>query len=331
MERTEQQAQAPGDESQRGEGDSSLLPLPPDGVIESDETVPSDGAVVVGEPVVAPLLENSFALPRPTLESVLWAVAILSALLVRLASLTNNPFSAAEAQRAYAAWQFVDGQSAHVDGALWGPLPFLINGIFFFLFGARDAIARLGPALAGVAIVPVCWWLRPYFGRWGALGVAMMLALSPTFVYGSRHISGVPYVLLAALALFICLLRLADARATTGTLAIAGTAVAFLIGSGPSGLTMLVAFAFALAILALLYRPDAETGERCGALPTIGAQLRQIDRRILWSVVALAGLILLASCSLFFTDLIHLPRTLGSLFGRWWDDLFATQRTQPWY
>ncbi len=287
--------------------------------------------VMIAEPDTAPLLESGFALPQPTLESVLWAVVILGALLVRVASLTNNPFSAAEAQRAYAAWQFVDGRSARVDGALWGPLRFLINGLFFFLFGARDAVARLGPALAGAAIVPICWWLRPWFGRWGALGVAAMLAFSPTFVYGSRQVTGIPWVVLAALALFICVLRLADERATTGMLVVAGIAIAFLIGSGPFGLTMLVAFAFALAILALLDRPDPETGERRGALHVIGVQLRQVDRRILWSIVALAGLILLAACSLLFTDVIHLPRTLGSMFGRWWDDLFATERNQPWY
>jgi len=283
------------------------------------------------EPMAAPLLESSFALPRPTLESVLWGVVIASALLARIASLTNTPFSGAEAQRAYAAWQFVDGQSTRVDGALWGPLPFLINALSFFLFGARDAIARLGPALAGVAIVPVCWWLRPYVGRWGALGIAAMFALSPTFVYGSRHLSGIPWVVLAALALFICVLRLADDGATTSTLGIAGVALAFLVGSGSSGLTMLVAFGFALAILTLFDRPDAESGERNGPLHAAGMHLREVDRRILWSIVALIGLLLLASCSLFFMDLIHLPRTLGSLFGHWWSDLFATQRNQPWY
>ncbi len=323
MEITEQQTRAI-------EGDLPEEPLPSDHMTRETQPLAAGVAVVV-EPDAASLLESSFALPRPTLESILWAIVLLSALFVRIASLTNNPFSAAEAQRAYAAWQFVDGQSARVDGALWGPLPFLINGLFFFLFGTRDAVARLGPALAGIAIVPICWWLRPYFGRWGALGVAAMFALSPTFVYGSRHVSGIPWIALAALALFICLLRLADERATTGTLVIAGIAVAFLIGSGPSGLTMLVAFAFALAILALLDRPDPDTGERRGALSTIGEQLRQVDRRILWSIVGLVGLLLLAACSLFFTDLIHLPRTLGSMFGRWWDDVFATERNQPWY
>ena len=338
METTEQQAidneqwrppALPSDEPQPTADDRADTPIHPDGV--PPEAMPHASAMMVAVPESAPLLESSFALPRPTLESVLWIVVILSALLVRVASLTNNAFGTAEAQRAYAAWQFVDGQSTQVDGALWGPLPLLINGIFFFLFGAREAIARLGPALAGIAIVPICWWLRPYFGRWGALGVAALLALSPTFVYGSRHLSGIPWVVLAALTLFICVLRLADERATTGTLAVAGIAIAFLIGSGPSGLTMLVAFAFALAILALLDRPDPQTGERHGAFRIIGAQLRQVDRRILWSVVALVGLLLLAACSLFFTDLVHLPRTLGSVFGRWWDDLFATTRNQPWY
>jgi len=288
-------------------------------------------ANVVAAPQDAPLFATRITLPTPSVEMLLWIVVIGAACIARLPSLTNNPFSTAEAQRAYAAWQFVDGQSAQVDGALWGPVPFLINAAFFFLFGAREAIARLGPALAGIAIVPLCWWLRPWFGRWGALGVAALLALSPTFVYSSRQVSGIPWVLLAALALFLCLLRLADERATTGTLAVAGIAIAFLIGSGPSGLTMLVAFAFALAILALLDRPDPNTGERHGALHMVGAHIRQVDRRILWSIAALVGILLLAAGSLFFTDLIHLPRTLGSLFGRWWDDLFATTRNQPWY
>ncbi len=288
-------------------------------------------ADIEAAPQDAPLLATRITLPAPSAEMLLWIVATGAACIAHLLLLTNNPFSASEAQRAYAAWQFVDGQSARVDGALWGPFPFLMNAIFFFLFGARDAIARLGPALAGIAIVALCWWLRLWFGRWGALGVAAMLALSPTFVYGSRHLSGVPYVLLAAFALFICMLRLADERATTGTLAVAGIAIAFLIGSGPSGLTMLVAFAFALAILALLDRPDLRTGARHGGLRSIGAHLRQVDRRIWWSVVALVGVLLLAACSLFFTDLVHLPRTLSSLFGRWWDDLFATTRNQPWY
>ena len=320
----------PGERPQPVEDNPFALPRVPDGTTESEKEIAPAPEAVVGS-VAAPMLESSFALPRPTLESVLWAAVILSALLVRVASLTNNPFSAAEAQRAYSAWQFVDGKSARVDGALWGPFPFLINGVFFFLFGTRDAIARLGPALAGVAIVPVCWWLRPYFGRWGALGVAAMLALSPTFVYGSRQVSGIPWVLLAALALFLCILRLADERATTGTLVVAGVAIAFLIGSGPSGLTMLVAFAFALAILALLDRSDPETGERRGALHAMSEHLRSVDRRILWSVLALIGILLLVACSLFFTDVVHLPRTLGAIFGRWWDDLFATERNQPWY
>jgi uncharacterized protein (TIGR03663 family) len=305
------------------------LPLPEYDVSPEAETPPSGIPIV--EMQSAPLLESGFILPRPSLEVILWVAVIAAALLVRLASLTNTPFSAAEAQRSYAAWQFVDGQSARVDGALWGPLPFLINGLFFFLFGARDAIARCGPALAGVALVPICGWLRPYLGRWGALGVAAMFALSPTFVYGARQVSGIPWILLATVGLFICILRLAERPATTGTLVIGGIAVAFLIGSGPSGLTMLVAFALALTILSLLDRPDPLDGERHGALRNLGDHLRAVDRRVWWGIAALVGLLLIAACSLFFTDVIHLPRTVGSLFGRWWDDFFATQRNEPWY
>ncbi|MGI8858421.1 MAG: 6-bladed beta-propeller [Thermomicrobiales bacterium] len=304
--------------------------LPPPYGASSEADTPPDGFPIV-DTQTAPLLDGGFILPRPSLEVILWVAVIAAALLVRLASLTNTPFSAAEAQRSYAAWQFVDGQNARVDGALWEPLPFLINGLFFFLFGARDAIARLAPALTGIALVPVCGWLRPYLGRWGALGVAAMFALSPTFVYGARQVSGIPWILLATISLFICILRLAERPATTGTLVVGGVAVAFLIASGPSGLTMLVAFALALTILSLLDRPDQFDGERHGALHRLGDHLRAVDRRIWWGIAALVGFLLIAACSLFFTDLIHLPRTVGSLTGRWWDDFFATQRNEPWY
>jgi uncharacterized protein (TIGR03663 family) len=318
-----------GDSLQPAVEESPDLPPPPEYMTPDDNALAEE--VATAEPHVAPLLDSAFVLPRPSAEAILWVAVIAVALLTRIASLTNNPFSAAEGQRAYAAWQFMDGQSARVDGALWGPFPFLANALSFFLFGTRDAIARLGPALAGFALVPVCGWLRPYLGRWGALGVAAMFALSPTFVYGARQVTGIPWILLATIGLFLCIFRLAEAPATTGTLAVGGIAVAFLIGSGPSGLTMLVAFALALAILSLLDRPDPYDGERHGALLRLGEHLRLVDRRVLWSIAALVGLLLIAAFSLFFTDLIHLPRTVGSVFGRWWDAFFATERNEPWY
>ncbi len=309
-----------------------------DGVNDRPDLPPSPIAraevrdAVAVDPAAAPLLDSGFALPRLTIESALWIVTLIATLLVHLASLTNNPFSIAESQRAYAAWQFADGQSAHVDGALWGPLPFLINTIFFFLFGARDAVARLGPALAGVALVPLCWWLRPHLGRWGALGVAMMLALSPTFVYGSRQVTDIPWIVLAALGLFICVLRLAEDRpATTAPIIVGGVAVAALVCSGPQGLTMLVAFGLALAIVTLLDRSSGEDDAPRSALHAFGMHVRQVDRHVWVRVALLVGVLIVAISSLFFTDLIHLPRTLGSMFGRWWDDLFATARNEPWF
>ena len=309
------------------------LTLPPSPAARGEaRPVEADPEEIAPAPEAAPLLASGFALPRLSLESVLWVAIIAAALIARLASLTNSPLSAAEAQRAYAAWQFADGQPTRVDGGLWGPFPFLINGFFFFLFGARDGIARLAPALAGVALVPACWWLRAHLGRWGALGTAAMLALSPTFVYGARQVTGITWTALAALVLFICLLRLAEERRPNGTIVVAAVSVAFLIGSGPAGLTTLLVFALAAAILTLLDRPDPEdSNEERAPIRTLGAHARRVDRRVWYGVGALVGLLLLAACSLFFTDLIHLPRTLGALVGRWWDDLFATDRNEPWY
>ena len=277
-----------------------------------------------------PLLASSFALPRLTPEALLWLGVILAALIARLASLTNTPFSAAEAQRAYAAWQLADGQRAALDGTLWGPLPLVINALSFFLFGTRDVIARLGPALAGVALAPLCWLLRPFVGRWGALGVAAMLALSPTFVYGARQVSGLPWAALAALALVVCLLRLTAQPATPGLLAVAAVAVAFLVGSGPAGLMTLLALGLAVMILVATDRDrDDATAET--PLRRVVAHLRAVDRRVWGGVVAVAVVLLVAATSLLFTDIAGLPGNIGALVGGWWGDLFATRRNEPWF
>ena len=86
-----------------------------------------------------------------------------------------------------------------------------MQGIGFFLFGTSDVIARLVPALAGMAIVALPLALRRWVGGPAALGMAALAAISPTLVYASRVVS--PEIVIAALALaaVACLVRLGEA------------------------------------------------------------------------------------------------------------------------
>lgn len=306
-----------------------LPPLPPPPHVDADDLAAMEEADSdeLAEERVAPALDQGWAVPHLSLEPILWIATLAGATLVRLASLTNTPYSVPESQRAYAALQWAQGQPVRVDGHLWGPFPLLMDAIFFFLFGARDAIGRLAPALVGITLVALCGWLRPYFGRWGALGTAAMVALSPAFVYTTRQVTGIPYAALAALALFVCLLRVTEDRPTTATLLVGVTALVVLLGSGPEGLTMLLALALALAAVTAFAPRDADAPGTARLM----TNLRAVDRRVLSGAIALGVVLLLIGFTLFFTDAVHLPRTVGHVFGDWWGNLFATQRAEPWY
>jgi len=349
-------------------GGAELLPLSPArsgdsaDVVERDAldtTSENDAAMAAEEAAVirtAPLLDRGLALPSSVVEPVLWALALGAALITRLASLTNTPLSTPEAQRAFAAWQWVGGNPGTVDGKLWGPFAFLQTGLAFFLFGAGDAVGRVGPALAGVALVAACLWLRPFVGVWGAWGAAILIALSPTFVYGSRQITGLPWVALAALVLFVCVLRAEQTRPTRGTVFLAVSALLVLLCSGAEGITMLLALALAVAItVAFAPRADEKTEGKTAknaaknAAENIGndpdntddvgmapaqrllTHISALDRRVLTGALVLFAVAALALFSLLFTDLVDTPRTIGSVFGEWWGTLLTAKRNEPWF
>lgn len=309
---------------------------------ENDAAMAAEEAATIG---TAPLLDRGLALPSAVIEPVLWALALGAALVTRLASLTNTPLSTPEAQRAFAAWQWVGGNPGSVDGRLWGPFAFLQTGLAFFLFGAGDAVGRIGPALAGIALVAACLWLRPFIGVWGAWGTAVLIALSPTFVYGSRQITGLPWVALAALVLFICVLRAEQTRPTRGTVFLAAGALIVLLCSGPEGITMLLALALAIAItVAFAPRTDEKADgqavrnnkndtDNVGTAPVqrLLTHIGALDRRVLMGALVFFVVAAIAVFSLLFTDLVNTPRTIGSVFGEWWGTLFPAKRNEPWF
>ena len=142
-----------------------------------------------------------------------WVAAFAVAVAVRLLRLDDWALGTGEAARAYGAWALFRGQPPVASDSIpdVGALLLLLHGIGFFLFGTTDVVARLVPALAGIAIVALPLTLRRWVGGPAALGMAALTAISPTLVYASRVVS--PEIIIAALALaaVACLVRLGEA------------------------------------------------------------------------------------------------------------------------
>jgi uncharacterized protein (TIGR03663 family) len=273
-----------------------------------------DGTIE-GLPRRAPILDRSINLTAVSSATIAWVVVLLVAASLRLAQLGHFPLSTVEARLADDAYRFFYGQTTGPGNALsnTGPTAMLLESLSFFLFGASDTVARLAPALLGIAMVLAVLGLRPIVGQGRALGMAALLALSPTLVYISRIATSEIYVAAFSLMAMVALLRvglpaLSNERRRFWAV-VAGVTLAAAFGSGPSSLSVLIALGFAIAAsTALDPRPE-------NAVRSTIAALRQSRE----SVVALAagfGIALIALFSQLFTDFSALAG-IGETFADW--------------
>ena len=169
-----------------------------------------------------------------TLEVVVYGVIIALAIALRLGGLGAHPLSDGEAAQALSAWHYVQGQPVNFT-TVSSPLLFAAQVVLFALFGPTDEVARLLPALAGILLVALPWFLRRELGRWGALGTALLLAVSPLFIFGSRYAGGEILAVTCALAALVAYTRAAYP--------LLSAALALLLLSAPSAYTALLAAA----------------------------------------------------------------------------------------
>ncbi|MFQ5924516.1 MAG: flippase activity-associated protein Agl23 [Dehalococcoidia bacterium] len=146
-----------------------------------------------------------------------WEIApyILLALIaagMRLWDLGSRAIAHDESLGAYYSWYLANGQGYQHMPMMHGPFQFHGTALNFFLFGDSDFTARLLPALFGVALVVLPYFLRRHLGRWGSLAVATLLAFSPTLLYFSRFVRNDIYSLFWTLLLVICLWRYIEER-----------------------------------------------------------------------------------------------------------------------
>jgi uncharacterized protein (TIGR03663 family) len=143
-------------------------------------------------------------------ELIAWGVLIAIALALRLIDLGARPFHHDESQDAYFSWVFQTSGDYEYDPLLHGPLRFYLTAGIYTLFGDSDFTARLAPALMGTSMVAIMYGLRNQLGRIAAFAAAVLLAITPSYLYFSRFAREDIYIAAITLAMLVVAFRFFD-------------------------------------------------------------------------------------------------------------------------
>jgi predicted membrane-bound mannosyltransferase len=189
--------------------------------------LPGDAAPQVPVPVAA----TRIAAPRAvSLETALYALILLSAVLTRFWDLGSRALHHDESLHAYFSWLLATGQGYAHDPLMHGPFLFHMNALIYALVGASDASSRFSAALFGVILVALPMLLRGerHLGRWGALTASTLFLISPALLYQSRYIRHDIFTVVGSLVLFIAIMRYIE-RPSRGWLIAIGATLGFLL------------------------------------------------------------------------------------------------------
>src|SRR5215216_3083283 len=148
-------------------------------------------STIESQPQRLPWLDSTINLAAVSWTTIAWAIVLATAAALRFAQLGHHALSTNEARLADEAYRFFYGQTSGPGNTIsnTGPTALLLESLSFFLFGASDTVARFVPALLGTAMVAMTLGMRSFVGRSRALGMAALMALSPTIVYLSRIVT----------------------------------------------------------------------------------------------------------------------------------------------
>ncbi len=254
-----------------------------------------------------------------SLEQWAWIAVLVVATTLRFWNLGAKPLHHDESMHAFYSLLFArDPSSYSYDPLLHGPFQFHAEGIMFALILAaqnlfhvggvgnnpwiNDATARIVPALFGLGIVALPLGLRRELGKFGALMAALLLAVSPSFVYFSRFLREDIYFNFFMFAIVVCAVRFANSRAMLWLALTAASAIlAYATFEG-----IFLTFAIFGAFLALLIAWEL-------AAPVsrlMPASLGEARRLLLGRVITLGALA--AAGALVAAWALHTMRTLSA-------------------
>lgn len=153
-------------------------------------------------------------LARLTVADGVMGLLLLLTAVHHLAYLGQLPLSPQEAEAALAVWQW--WQPGVMITAVPSPAYFSLTSLLTPLFGFSDGVMRLVPALFGIGLVALPWFLRERLGVIGALVMSLFLAVSPLQGIVARSGGGEAIALFALLLTAVAWLRYQDSADESG-------------------------------------------------------------------------------------------------------------------
>ncbi len=132
-------------------------------------------------------------------EKTLYLIFIVLAILTRFWALGDRGMSHDESLHTYYSWSLFKGGGFSHTPLMHGPFLFHINALIYSLLGASDFTSRISPAIFGVVLVGLPYFMRRWLGRTGGLVTSFLLLISPSIWYHGRYIRDEAYMLVWAM------------------------------------------------------------------------------------------------------------------------------------
>jgi uncharacterized protein (TIGR03663 family) len=184
------------------------------------------------------ILDRRFGIELVSTEALLYVALFLLSMWLHIWQLDVKAMHHDESIHAWMSYKFFSGIGPFTcagggqsdtycyDPVYHGPSLYVLTLLAYFLFGVGDAQARLPMAVAGIALVPMAWTLRPFVGRKAALLSAVLMTVSPSLLYYTRFARHDALVLLWSLFMVVGLFKfLREGGAANLALATAGLAL----------------------------------------------------------------------------------------------------------
>lgn len=229
--------------------------------------IPSEPEIKATEPTEVEREREEREAFTLTVAHLLHTAVVALAALLRLSQLGQAPLTPVEAHEALAVWGAWQSASIVPEPFVaFSPAYFSLTSFLTLFAGFSDTTMRFVPALAGIALVALPFFLRRELGGIGALVAALGLALSPTLTAVSRTAGGDSLALLAAAVLLVSWLRYQATGRENWFVVACGALVAGLT-TAPLFYSLLVALGMAWGLQRLLgpalfaqnYQPERET------------------------------------------------------------------------
>ena len=267
-------------------------------------------------------------------ELLLYAVILIAAAVLRFYDLGARTYHHDESIHARESFDIINGKQFAYDPAYHGPFLFFTNAALFQLFGPTDVVARILPAVFGVAAVAAIALFRLELGRIGTPLAMSALTVSTAFLYYSRFVRNDIYVAFFTLLVAAAIIRFA-ANPRSAWIYVAWTALAFSFVTKENtfihGVLVLAVLAVFVTI-AMSARASARVRAWAPAGPIaagVGALPRHTPH-LIYGLLVFALIVLLFFTS-FFTNLTGFHDAFVESV-RYWLDVHESERVnQPWF